>query len=502
MSDLTGRTQNDTFRDLIHFENSNLGFDATLRVIESGNGIGSTLSLSTIGAAIAGTLSVAGVASFDLVPLVSGSPVWYPGNDGAGSGLDADLLDGLQATAFAQAGSPLTITGLWQFQTGPLFTALNDTELARFIDTTNDIQMQVKFDTNLDFSLVPGTSSIFDETKRLYFDSTEEIWSAVDGFNLTGAAAVLGIGASSTIAATGAGMILTAPSAGDIILDADGLISLDSVTSSVDLSSAGAMSLTSSSILALQSSTLMTLESTADSIDLTAELDLLLNSTNGEMVLTGGDSMSFDALSGFDFFSSVGGMDIDVDDFISIVSNNAFGGISLFSAASIFIETEEDIDLNTGGLGDINIDGLAVVLYFDGAPVFTSQDETLATTTSGAQVADGSSSFLDIGFNQMPTDNQAGAFTIGVTNAGHKERYTGAGSQAVTLTDEANIPDGSTWVIVNAGTGALDITITTLTLYDGSGTIVTGNRILAIAGVATITKRIDGQYEIWGAGLT
>lgn len=32
------------------------------------------------------------------------SGIWHPGNDGAGSGLDADMLDGLQASAFALAG--------------------------------------------------------------------------------------------------------------------------------------------------------------------------------------------------------------------------------------------------------------------------------------------------------------------------------------------------------------------------------------------------------------
>lgn len=34
---------------------------------------------------------------------VSGQPVWHPGNDGAGSGLDADLLDGLDSSSFLRA---------------------------------------------------------------------------------------------------------------------------------------------------------------------------------------------------------------------------------------------------------------------------------------------------------------------------------------------------------------------------------------------------------------
>lgn len=38
------------------------------------------------------------------VPKVSGHNVWHAGNDGAGSGLDADLLDGQHASAFATSG--------------------------------------------------------------------------------------------------------------------------------------------------------------------------------------------------------------------------------------------------------------------------------------------------------------------------------------------------------------------------------------------------------------
>jgi hypothetical protein len=48
--------------------------------------------------------------NFSAVPHVGvGNPVWYTGNDGSGSGLDADLLDGNHASAFLIA-SPTSIT--------------------------------------------------------------------------------------------------------------------------------------------------------------------------------------------------------------------------------------------------------------------------------------------------------------------------------------------------------------------------------------------------------
>ena len=48
------------------------------------------------------TISSAGVADFANTPTVSSSTIWHAGNDGAGSGLDADLLDGSERTEVIQ----------------------------------------------------------------------------------------------------------------------------------------------------------------------------------------------------------------------------------------------------------------------------------------------------------------------------------------------------------------------------------------------------------------
>jgi hypothetical protein len=44
--------------------------------------------------------------------------------DGAGSGLDADLLDGISSAAFAAIASARTITGLWDYTTNPTINGL------------------------------------------------------------------------------------------------------------------------------------------------------------------------------------------------------------------------------------------------------------------------------------------------------------------------------------------------------------------------------------------
>ena len=75
-----------------------------------------------------------------------------------------------------------------------------------------------------------------------------------------------------------------------------------------------------------------------------------------------------------------------------------------------------------------------------------------------------------------------------------------------TCMDDSTIPNGSKWLIVNEGTGAISIlqdTGVTIRLFDGGGSAPsTGTRTLARAGVATIVKYTDTEYWIWGQGLT
>ena len=49
--------------------------------------------------------------NFNSTPTVGSSNVWHSGNDGSGSGLDADLLDGQHASAFQPAGTYNTVIG-------------------------------------------------------------------------------------------------------------------------------------------------------------------------------------------------------------------------------------------------------------------------------------------------------------------------------------------------------------------------------------------------------
>ena len=48
---------------------------------------------------------------FKRAPTVSGSIIWYAGNDGSGSGLDADLLDGIDSLSFVRSDQNDTLDG-------------------------------------------------------------------------------------------------------------------------------------------------------------------------------------------------------------------------------------------------------------------------------------------------------------------------------------------------------------------------------------------------------
>jgi hypothetical protein len=50
------------------------------------------------------------------VPTLGGDKIFHAGNDGAGSGLDADTLDGVEGVGYIKpADDPVTVTGVWAF---------------------------------------------------------------------------------------------------------------------------------------------------------------------------------------------------------------------------------------------------------------------------------------------------------------------------------------------------------------------------------------------------
>jgi len=91
------------------------------------NNAASELSLlESAGGTYYGTLDVGDLAANQTYNFTTGGTVWTSGNDGAGSALDADQLDGLHASAFAPAGISWLLGG----------NAISN-PLTQFLGTTN-----------------------------------------------------------------------------------------------------------------------------------------------------------------------------------------------------------------------------------------------------------------------------------------------------------------------------------------------------------------------------
>lgn len=100
---------------------------------ESGSNVGSDLFINSYddaGAFIATPLQIirsTGVTRFSVTPVVgagTANTVWHRGNDGSGSGLDADLLDGYNSDAFPRkTEATVGVTGLWTFSANATFSA-------------------------------------------------------------------------------------------------------------------------------------------------------------------------------------------------------------------------------------------------------------------------------------------------------------------------------------------------------------------------------------------
>lgn len=93
--------------------------------------------------------------------------IWHGGNDGSGSGLDADMLDGSHASAFLTLSTDQTITGKKTFEVGKF--VLKGPEANNFITTTHYPNNAWKDDDS------NNTASIRDALSFKWYDTTWEI---------------------------------------------------------------------------------------------------------------------------------------------------------------------------------------------------------------------------------------------------------------------------------------------------------------------------------------
>jgi len=101
---------------------------------------------------------------------VSGNTVWHAGNDGTGSGLDADLLNTIEATQFLRTDLDGTSTGSLTISR----PAGND--LVLFTDTTNTNDLAFRYNINGNFEFTPVVSGTYRWSSSLIYDITALEW--------------------------------------------------------------------------------------------------------------------------------------------------------------------------------------------------------------------------------------------------------------------------------------------------------------------------------------
>jgi len=171
------------------------------------------------------------------------------------------------------------------------------------------------------------------------------------------------------------------------------------------------------------------------------------------------------------------------------------GGILQASAAGAIEESWIKFDRNG-----------SVTLYSNGLETLRSRTETDADQGTGGDVKDGTSTFRPVGFNVMPLYDINANDSFDLAHNGMFWHKSTGGSVTYTCDNDGNTPIGSTYVVANTDTEDLTIAAgsgVTLRWLDGSGaTPPTGNRTVALSGVATVYKITDTSFFIWGSGIT
>jgi len=134
-------------------------------------------------------------------------------------------------------------------------------------------------------------------------------------------------------------------------------------------------------------------------------------------------------------------------------------------------------------------------------------DVTLTDFGTGGKVKDGLDTAQPIGFNVMPLYEIDVADAFDLAHNGMLWHTDGASTIAFTCDNDATIPVGAMYTIVNessAGTQTVaQGTGVTLRWFDGSTTGgQTGTRTLASGGVCNVYKYSDTEFFIWGNGLS
>lgn len=214
---------------------------------------------------------------------------------------------------------------------------------------------------------------------------------------------------------------------------------------------------------------------------------------NGQLLIGNGSGFSLATLtagSGVTITNSAGGITIAATG-TSGVSTISFGstGLTPSVATSGAVTVAGTLAVANGGTGSTTASGARSALGAAASGVntdITALNQSVSVSASGTIAAD------SIGYRGLPQSTNT---TLALSDAG-KHIYTGS-NVTIPANSSVAFPTGTTIVIVNSGSTARTISITTDTLRQ-AGTSNTGTRTLAGYGIATIVKVASGVWYISG----
>lgn len=467
MSTLAGRQIRDTYADTFHIENANTGVDNVLRVVEDGVGNSTALALANNAVRISGTLNVTGVASFDVVPNINGAKIWSSGNDGPGSGLNADLLDGFEATAFAQAGQNTTVTADWGF-TGVLAMTGNRASLAH----ATPLQIRNNADTAfLDVVTI---------------DNADEITIGDSGTTMDLVGSNVTVNGQPIATGGGVPALLN-----NEFITAENFTGVPQTLIGIANTNIAEIGSTLSPVLVRtgETGTFFILQEDGGqeaNIRFTTDTNPnQANSNKGEIGYLGGVNA--------DDFTIINRLN---DATLTLNQLGASGMIQMKLNNSLRFETDQTNTRLWHGSELLTARPALQTEYWDDAG-----------RSSSLRILDGAGTLRSVGFNQVIPQDVSNASNI-FDKDGINQYLTFTGSSTVTWTIQNmgisgelgqqmyGSNRGTATLIISAGSGR------TLNWFDGSGTLKTGNRTIAINGRFTITRRTSTEFDIWGDGIS
>ena len=201
----------------------------------------------------------------------------------------------------------------------------------------------------------------------------------------------------------------------------------------------------------------------------------------------------------------------NLDDLNDVDLTGAANNDLLFRSGGNWIDTAGALTWDGSNFSATNIGNIAEANLVDKSATETITGTwtldgpvTTADYGTGGRVKDGLDASRPVGFNSMPVYEIDASDTFDLAHNGMIWHKDAGGAVTFTCANDANIPQGATYVVHNDDTE--DITIAegsgvTISLLAAGGAPTTGNVTLEQGGIVTVYKYSDTEFWVWGSAF-